>query len=230
MKVYELNVKTFLLEDLKKEDVQKELAKLINGYLALNEKFLAFHEEKNYKPYCFDSLYPIKNFYAKENLCQFRIRSIDKDFVNYLLNGFENYKNYNFKNLLIKPKVIKQDLIDKIYTLNSLILKSDEGYWRNNLSVDEFEKRIKENIFKKYKYFTKNEIEEKDFYDCIKFLNSGPIPCKFKNITLLGDKIELNIKPDKFSQEIAYFSLGVTFSENNSYGFGFEGYKLMERS
>ena len=88
MKVYELNVKTFLLEDLKKEDVQKELAKLINGYLALNEKFLAFHEEKNYKPYCFDSLYPIKNFYVKENLCQFRIRSVDEDFVNYLLNGF----------------------------------------------------------------------------------------------------------------------------------------------
>ena len=53
------------------------------------------------------------------------------------------------------------------------------------------------------------------------------IAFKFKNIKLLGDKLELEINMDKRSQELAYFALGVTFSENSAYGAGFLGYKYL---
>ena len=78
-----------------------------------------------------------------------------------------------------------------------------------------------------WKFFIDENIEEGEFYTSLKFLNESPIAFKFKNIKLLGDKLELEINMDKRSQDLAYFALGVTFSENSAYGAGFLGYKYL---
>ena len=227
MKIYELKIRTFLLEDIDSSDSLGFISKAIISYLSENEKFLDMHNAKNYKSYCHDNLYPIKKFYKKNMVYQYRIRSFDEGFVNYIMHGFSDYKDKVFKNLTVDVRIIPKSSISKLFTLNPIIIKNDFGYWKDNLTLEEFEKRITDNLIKKYKFFIDENIEDGKFYTGLKFLHEMPIAFKFKNIKLLGDKLELEINMDKRSQELAYFALGVTFSENSAYGAGFLGYKYL---
>ena len=89
------------------------------------------------------------------------------------------------------------------------------------MSLDEYEERLFSNLVKKYNSFTGEQIEE-DFplYTNITFLNRHPISCKYKRISLLGDKLSLQIADDEKSQKLAYFILGVGLCELNSRGGG----------
>ncbi|MBU5668431.1 CRISPR-associated endoribonuclease Cas6 [Peptoniphilus sp. MSJ-1] len=227
MKIYELQIKTYLLRNLTVEESQYQLSKFITEYLAKDEKYLELHKSKKYKPYCFDNLFPINNGYEKENIYNFRIRTIDQDLCNYFLKNFENARNDYFKNLTLRARIIPKHSIDKIFSLSPVVIKTANGYWNNEISLNEFEKRIKDNIFKKYKYFVEEEIAEEDFYSNLKILNNKPVKVYCKGITLLGDKLELQINPDNLSQDIAYLILGVGLGENISYGSGFCGYKYL---
>lgn len=92
--------------------------------------------------------------------------------------------------------------------------------------LDEYEGRLFANTVKKYNAFTGEQIEE-DFplYTNITFLNRHPISCRYKNISLLGDKLSLQVADDMKSQEIAYFILGTGLCELNSRGAGFCNFK-----
>lgn len=107
-------------------------------------------------------------------------------------------------------------------------VKTDEGYWRGNMTVPEFEKIIKINLIKKYKQFTGQNISEDILlYDVMKFNNRVPIKVSYKNINLLGDKLSFRISNEQLSQELAYFALGVGLGCNNARGLGFLNYKYL---
>ena len=76
---------------------------------------------------------------------------------------------------------------------------------------------------KKDCFLISGEQIEEDFplYTNITFLNRHPISCKYKRISLLGDKLSLQIADDEKSQKLAYFILGVGLCELNSRGAGF---------
>ena len=59
----------------------------------------------------------------------------------------------------------------------------------------------------------------------IKFENIKPISTKYKNISLLGDKMTLYIAENEMAQEMAYFILGTGLLEMGSRGFGYCNYK-----
>ena len=126
------------------------------------------------------------------------------------------------KGLTVENRIIPHKMISEIYTLSPVIMKSDEGYWRSYMSLDEYEERLFSNLVKKYNSFTGEQIED-DFplYTNITFLNRHPISCKYKRISLLGDKLSLQIADDEKSQKLAYFILGVGLCELNSRGAGF---------
>ena len=73
----------------------------------------------------------------------------------------------------------------------------------------------------------KDEINIEKFYSTIEFLNKTPVPMKYKNIKLLGDKVRLAVLDDEKSQEMAYLSLGVGLGEMNSRGAGFVNYRWL---
>lgn len=107
-------------------------------------------------------------------------------------------------------------------------MKDKNGYWKGNLSLQEYEKRIIENLIKKYNYFMNSKINENfQLYDSISFKNKRPIPSNYKNVTLLGDKISLNISQEALAQEIAYMSLGTGVLEMNARGYGFVNYRWL---
>lgn len=39
-------------------------------------------------------------------------------------------------------------MIVELYALTPVIMKSDEGYWKNKISLDEYERLLKENLIK----------------------------------------------------------------------------------
>lgn len=79
---------------------------------------------------------------------QYRIRSVDENFVNYILDGFSNYNDKVFKNLTVDVRIIPKSPISKLFTLNPVIIKNDFGYWKEKLALEEFEKRITDNLIK----------------------------------------------------------------------------------
>ena len=64
------------------------------------------------------------------------------------------------KGLTVENRIIPHKMISEIYTLSPVIMKSDEGYWRSYMSLDEYEERLFSNLVKKYNSFTGEQIEE----------------------------------------------------------------------
>ena len=228
MNVYEIKLKVCLLKNIKYENSLEIASSYLDFSLCKNEKFLSEHKEKKYKHYNFNYLYPIENdkVYKKDKLYTITIRTIDQEVAEYLLNSTCNHSDENIKGIRSELKVIPKKYIEKIYSITPVLIKDKEGYWRKKNNIEFFEKRLKENIIKKYKYISNNkEIELSDFYNEIKFKNYKPIKTSFKNINLLGDKVELSIESDLKSQELAYMILGMGLLENNSRGMGFVNFK-----
>ena len=62
--VFELRVKVYTLTDLKLEEVLSTEAEYIDSAFALDDEWLRFHENNEYKNYTFSGLYPLaKDFF-----------------------------------------------------------------------------------------------------------------------------------------------------------------------
>lgn len=227
MDVYEIKIKLYLLKDIKIEETQTYLAYFIDSVMVKDNMFLGIHETNQYKFYTFDSLYPLaKNgVYQKDNSYVFRIRTLDYQLAQYLYDTLAKNRTKEFQGLTAEVKIIKPKLIKKIYTLTPVILKTEQGYWKNNIKTEDFEERLKTNLIKKYKEITSEDINE-DFqlYYQINFKNKVPISRKYKGIKLLGDMIELEIAENDNAQKLAMLAIGAGLLEMNARGFGFVNY------
>lgn len=227
MQVFQIRLKLFLLKNIKVECLQNDLNSFIDGGLVKDEELLELHQANRYKYYCFDGLYPIEKdkVYKKGIIYSLTLRTIDNRLADFFANKLVNEFNDKFKGLTSEIRIIPKKHIDKIYSVTPVILKND-GYWKNKLSIDDFERRLFENLIKKYNYVMNTKIDE-DFqlYTGIEFKNKKPVAFHYKNIKLLGDKISLNIAENKITQDIIYMSIGTGLGEMNSRGAGFINYR-----
>jgi len=144
-----------------------------------------------------------------------------------------------------KAKEYLKKLIEKLYTITPILMKTDEGYWQYSMTFEDFEKRLKINCLKKYLYFTQksddleidkellkrlgeNKSDDIDLFTNIKFINKKPITIIYKGRKLVGDKVELQIANNERAQDIAYMLLGTGLLENCTRGCGFLGFKFYE--
>ncbi|WP_291628494.1 CRISPR-associated endoribonuclease Cas6 [Clostridium sp.] len=230
MCVFEIRLKIFLLKDIKINKLQSTIASFIDKSLAKKKEFLELHYRNEFKNYCFDGMYPLSDngIYNSNNIYTITIRTIDKKLADYFNENISNEFDSNIKGLVSELRILPRKYIDKIYSITPVIVKTESGYWKGKLTVEEYEKRLRENLFKKYKMINNASIDEKiEIYNSIEFINKKPIGCLFKNIELLGDKIALKIADDKLSQELAYMSLGTGVLEMNSRGYGFMNYRWL---
>lgn len=228
MNVIEIKLQIYLLKDIPQNKIQSKITSLIDGALAKENNLLMLHNSNQYKNYCFNQPYPIEKdkLYKEGNIYTLTLRTIDKSLATFFNNKLVNEYNSELKALKADIKVISKKQIQKIYSLTPIILKTDSGYWKGVLSIDEFERRLKENLIKKYKFITNEKIEAAfDLYTDIEFKNKKPIATEYKGIKLLGDKINLEVADNPIAQELAYLSLGVGICEMNARGFGFLNYQ-----
>lgn len=228
LNVYEMRIKVYLLENIHFQELQNALANFVDSALCQCEELISFHEENCYKFYSIGTLWPVERgmTYRKEQIYTLTVRTVDPDLARYFSEILRNHYTRKIKGLTVENRIIPRKMISEIYTLSPVIMKSDDGYWRSYMSLDEYEGRLFANTVKKYNAFTGEQIEE-DFplYTNITFLNRHPISCRYKNISLLGDKLSLQVADDMKSQEIAYFILGTGLCELNSRGAGFCNFK-----
>ena len=147
--VHELKIRVQLKEDIPVDRVMEVEAGFIDSMLAKDESWLRFHEEKKSKLYSFSGLWPIeKNGVYKKGKCYvITIRSVDEGFISYI--GMCNHTDPKMETLEVSYKQISKKLIEKIYTLTPVVLKAEDGYWRKQKNLDDFERLLFENAIKK---------------------------------------------------------------------------------
>lgn len=230
MDVFQIKLKIFLLKDIKVEDSQEIISGFIDKGMSSDHVFLEFHESNKFKGYCFDLPYPIEEskIYKKDNIYTVTIRTIDKDLADFFANKLVNEFNDNLKGLTSEIRILPKKHIEKLYSITPTIMKNSEGYWKGKISLEEFERRLKVNLIKKYNSITDSKIDENfELYSTIEFKNKKPIGAKYKNVKLLGDKISLNISENENAQKLAYMSLGTGVFEMNARGFGYVNYRWL---
>lgn len=230
MQVFEIKLKLFLLKDIPADKVQTAATAFIDNGLLKDEKMLDLHSVNKFKNYVFDSLYPIEKdkLYKACNIYTLTIRTISTELAEYFSKILVHQYNTVIKGLTSEIRIIPRKHIQKIYSLTPITLKTEQGYWRGILSLDDFEKRLKENLIKKYNNIMNDKMDESfPLYTSLQFDNRQPIATNYKNIKILGDKVTLHIADDEQSQLLAYMSLGTGVYEMNSRGFGFMNYRWL---
>lgn len=228
--VEEYSIKVYLLEDIKCESMLETISEVVDRSFTKNSELSKFHEMNVYKDYVFSGLYPIEKSktYFKGKIYTFKIRTINKNMCRHFENILVNEYTKKMKILTIDKKIVQQKVIDKIYSITPCIEKFEDGYWKKNHSLDEFEKRLKVNLIKKYKQILSKDIDEDfELFTFIRIDNKKPIGVKYKNIRLLGDKITLKVADNSLAQKIAYLSLGIGICEMNGRGFGYVNYRFL---
>lgn len=230
MKVYEIKVKIYMLKNVELKESREIICNLIDKSFIKDEKMINRHNKSGFKNYCFNNLYPLEldKVYKEGKIYSLIIRTLDEDLVNHFRRILVNEHNDYLKVLTLDVSIIKNRPIEKIYTISPAIAKFENGYWKTNFGLDVFEKRITENLIKKYNSIFDIKIDEDfELFTMIKLDNKKPIPCKYKNITLLGDKVTLTISSDESAQKLAYIAIATGVLEMGGRGFGFCNYKWL---
>lgn len=224
MLVFQITLDIYLLQNLPAEESTGVLCKFIDKVLCSNEELIDFHESKQYKNYCFNSLSPVSpdKIYHKDRRYRLQIRTIDMNLAEHFSNDSVGVEDRIIKVLDTKVKLLPKKNIDKLYSITPCILKTELGYWKEHFSEEEFCRSVKNNLIKKYKSFSGEDVDEDfSFVREVAFVNRKPILCKYKEVSLLGDKVDLYVEENPMAQKLAYMALGTGLLEVNSRGFGF---------
>jgi len=230
MLVYELSLKLKCKKELIYSETSERIAQLLNKALCMDEKFLAFHEEsKSFKFYCFDLPYPGEpdGKYKAGKSYNLRLRTVKEELAEYFLNTLRGMDTEFLQCFHVDIRILPKKCIERVYSLTPLVLKNyPDGYWRDCMTVGEFQRRIFVNLVKKYRLLTGKELDENfELYNQIRIKNQEPIRVSYKGIGLLGDKLELTAAKNESAQELLYMALGTGMGENNAAGCGFMNYR-----
>lgn len=227
--IYNLNCKVYLLQNIELINMLKEISHMVDVALCSTDTMIKFHEENQFKNYCISGFKEIERdrIYKEGKVYSFSIRCISKEFAEFLCRQLSKADTNTMKGLVCDYKVIPHMYIDRLYTVTPAVVQIQEGgYWRNKITIDEYERLLFENSVKKYNSITGNKLDENfKLYDTITFLNKVPIKTNYKSIQLLGDKVELAINSDERAQAVAYMLLGTGALLKNSRGYGFVNYR-----
>lgn len=230
MVVYEYRSRIRLRQDVDYKNVQQVYAYFIDSALAKEKQYLEFHNRNEYKYYVFDMPWPMQKneTYKKNHIYTVRIRTVKKDLAEYFSGKLPFHETKEIQGVGGELRIIPKKIIKTLYSITPVVEKTDKGYWRGNLTLEEYEQRLKVNLIKKYKRLTGEDLQE-DFslYDVIRFNNQKPIKLPYKSISLLGDKLNLEIATNETAQKLAYLAIGTGLGELGSRGMGFTSYRYL---
>lgn len=224
IEVYEVNVIVKLKKELKFDEVSTVISSILDDRIC-KKLDSSYHTAKTFKEYCFDNFYKIETdgVYKEGKHYMFRIRSIRKDLCELFLK-LEDLETDDLLFVKTRSRILPKQIIDKLYSLTPFLFKYDKGYWRFNETLSFIKEQIFKNSMSKYRKFTNTSemLDIKDtFVTGIKLFNKAPIKILYKNTTFYTDKLEIIVKKDEISQEIAYMLLGVGIMNNTTRGYGF---------
>lgn len=230
MNVFEVKLKVYVCKDTKDDDALARIAELIDKCFLKDENLSQEHKQNHYKNYVFNGLYPIERSktYKAGNIYTTVIRTIDNTLAKHFCKVLVNEYTETLKALAAEEQIIPRKHIEKIYSITPAVAKFDGGYWKANETFETFERRLRENLIKKYNTYCNIKISEDfELFTYIKLDNQKPVATNYKNIRILGDKLTLNVAENSMAQELVYFSLGTGILEMNSRGYGYVNFKWL---
>lgn len=228
--VMQIRMKIYIMADIQAEQIQEKTVELLDCGLVQSPQFAEFHKENKYKGYCLDAPYPLEpdKIYKKDKIYTLTIRTIDRDLAKFFAEQAVNQYTSSMKGITAEVRVIPQKHIDMLYTLTPVILKCESGYWKDSLSLEQYEERLKVNLLKKWNQFYGQKLpEDFELFTGIEFRNKCPVAVNYKNVRLLGDKLCLHVAENKTAQKLAYLAVGTGIGEMNSRGYGFCNYRWL---
>ena len=174
--VFEIRLKVFLLKDIPLSKMLTAEAYFIDSVLTKDQEWLTYHETNQYKLYCMNGLFPlerdgiykivaeIKGEVVKPDVYTLNEGSIIRDLIEAAggltpeadisninrAKELSNHSSNQMKGLIAERRIVPRKMISEIYTLTPVIQKWEQGYWKVQASVEEYERRIFENAIKKY--------------------------------------------------------------------------------
>lgn len=229
MKIYELEIKMYLLKNIQPLDSLEKIAYIIDQSLIKDNIMKTFHNSQEYKGYVFNSFYPLEAIYKEGNIYTVKLRVLGEKLKEYFFKNLPGIRSEEIQVLTVTGREVKKHHILSLYNITPAICKFENGYWKENYGIDVLEKRIKENALKKYKYFIGEELEE-DFTFIKKIIlkNTIPIGVKYKNIKLLGDKMDIEIDNNLSAQKLAYIIFATGLLELGARGYGYINTKYIK--
>ncbi|NPA50531.1 MAG: CRISPR-associated endoribonuclease Cas6 [Epsilonproteobacteria bacterium] len=233
MRYFELKCKAYLKRDLNYQDIFDVISKYINFSISIKGGILErFHKSRGLKYYTFSGFTPIEKdkIYKKKKVYEFKIRSLDRDFIYLLAEKLkQNVNNPNMVVVDVDYKEVEEFFIKKLYSLTPVIVTTKEKvYWTIQKDGDILNliRQLHNNLEKKYNTFFNKDIKAKEnFIELIEIKNRVPFTIEFiknnKRIKLFGNKFEITPKSDELSQKLAFVALGAGLGEKGSFGGGF---------
>lgn len=228
IQVYEITLNVSLLKDIEQVEEYTRIAAFIDSGLGEEADLLELHETNQYKGYVFSLFHPVvkEGIYRSHQIYKIRIRTVDQNLAKFFDERLVHHHSIEMKGLSSDIKILPKHPIEKLYSLTPAVLKTDEGYWKTHMSLEDFERRMVENLIKKYNLLTGDKLDENfRFYTSLEFTNSRPIAIPYKGVKILGDKLELIVDQSKTAQELAYMCLGTGLLEMNARGAGYVNYR-----
>ena len=222
MQYYNLKVVLSPKKDFRSEDTYEKLSRLISSTMLKDEKLKELHERNEYKNYVFCNLYPVEKdgVYHLGHIYTFDIRFIDMSFARKIKQLLAMVSSEDFKVIMSNLESSSQRKINALITLTPAVITTEKGDYLINDDIEFVKTRMLANIQKKYRQIYKENIDI-DFIKNIRKTNNKPIKIPYKNINMLGNKFEIDIKDDPISQNLAYLALSIGILEKNAEGFGF---------
>ena len=222
MNCYNLKIITLLKQNLKNEETYEKISNLISYAMLKDKNLKEIHEKNTFKNYVFCSLYPVQKdgIYKQNNIYSFDLIGLEFSKIMKLKQVLTGLENDYFKIIQINLQNHEQIKINKLITLTPTIITTPKGDYDIQDNMELVKDRILANIQKKYKNIYNTEVNV-DFIKEIKKTNRQPIKIPYKNINMLGNKFEIEVKEDPMSQNLAYLALSIGILEKNSLGLGF---------
>lgn len=211
--------------------------------------YKVLHDKKDYKFFCFSNIFPIGDIKEGDNR-NLLISSPDKVLIKFLeekLNEQINkQKTINIGEMQFNLKEISKINVKlkkscRIISATPIVIRIPEKnydeyqipnefrkkryvYWRPEFCFEAFLKQLEENLFKKYNYFYKSEINPFPVFEQLKFKKQvcNHVIIEGKEYKIIGSIWEFNfnfLNPKQ--KKILEFGIECGLGERNSLGFGF---------
>jgi CRISPR-associated endoribonuclease Cas6 len=221
----QLTISIYLHKDIHFTESNEHIGTAINKAMLLDKELSIKHQTNEFKFYVFNNFYPIEQdkIYRKGRIYIFKIRSLDKAFIEKIKTLITKIENLVFKVISIEEKRFRQRQITELYTITPALITVDNRHW---LPQDNFmlvSERFQGGLEKKYKQFFNETLEiGGSFIQRVELLNKVPFSFKYKNTKLLANKFRIAVNEDETSQKLAFIAEATGIGEKSSaVGLGF---------
>ena len=196
--------------------------------LIKNAGYSHYHKNTKYRPFSFSELFPFGDFKPTQKK-HFIIASPDSMLIEELERKFKKdvKKRIGRHPIEIKcDKTFELPVKKRWITASPLALRMENGtYWRRGkTTINDFSKRLNENVKNTYEYFTGKKIKKTLLFSRVSLLKEVAIKLKTKNreILVIGAKWHIDLAEDWKEREYLYkFLMDCGLGERTGLGFGF---------